>query len=67
MYNKIITMWSIFKDNNEWNEKNVVGFIAFSIRLFWYRWSRKIRKKIKINGRLKNRYKRIYYITRRQI
>ena len=21
-------MWNIFKDNNEWNEKNVVGFIA---------------------------------------
>ena len=24
-------MWSIFKDNNEWNEKNVVGFIAFLV------------------------------------
>ena len=31
MYNKIKDMWSIFKDNNEWNEKNVVGFIAFLI------------------------------------
>ena len=35
MYNKIITMWSIFKDNNEWNEKNVVGFIAFIIMVFF--------------------------------
>lgn len=29
MIKKFKTMWSIFKDNNEWNEKNVVGFIAF--------------------------------------
>ena len=28
---KIIAMWSIFKDNNDWNEKSVVGFIAFLI------------------------------------
>ena len=32
MYNKIKNMWNIFKDDNEWNEKNVVGFIAF---LLW--------------------------------
>ena len=31
MKNKFITMWSIFKDDNEWNEKNVVGFIAFLV------------------------------------
>ena len=31
MYNKIKDMWSIFKDDNEWNEKNVVGFIAFLV------------------------------------
>ena len=31
MYNKIKTMWGIFKDDNEWNEKNVVGFIAFLV------------------------------------
>jgi hypothetical protein len=24
-------MWNIFKDNNEWNEKTVVGFIAFLV------------------------------------
>ena len=24
-------MWNIFKDNNEWNEKTIVGFIAFLI------------------------------------
>ena len=26
MYNKIKNMWGIFKDDNEWNEKNVVGY-----------------------------------------
>ena len=31
MYNKIKNMWGIFKDNNDWNEKNVVGFIAFLV------------------------------------
>ena len=31
MYNKIKQMWGIFKDHNEWNEKNVVGFIAFLV------------------------------------
>jgi formate-dependent nitrite reductase membrane component NrfD len=25
------TVMEIFKDNNEWNEKSVVGFIAFAI------------------------------------
>tara|TARA_R110002167_G_scaffold345626_2_gene556039 strand:+ start:430 stop:645 length:216 start_codon:yes stop_codon:yes gene_type:complete len=24
-------MWNIFKDNNSWNEKTIVGFIAFII------------------------------------
>ena len=24
-------MWNIFKDNNDWNEKTIVGFIAFII------------------------------------
>tara|TARA_B100000780_G_C20657288_1_gene261721 strand:+ start:66 stop:284 length:219 start_codon:yes stop_codon:yes gene_type:complete len=24
-------MWNIFKDNNNWNEKTIVGFIAFII------------------------------------
>jgi len=24
-------MWSIFKNNNDWNEKTIVGFIAFCI------------------------------------
>jgi|TARA_R110000744_G_scaffold224758_2_gene343273 hypothetical protein len=24
-------MWNIFKDNNNWNEKAIVGFIAFII------------------------------------
>ena len=31
MYNKIKNMWGIFKDDNEWNEKTVVGFIAFIV------------------------------------
>ena len=31
MYNKIKSMWCIFKDNNDWKEKNVVGFIAFLV------------------------------------
>ena len=31
MYNKIKSMWSIFKNDNEWNEKTVVGFIAFIV------------------------------------
>jgi hypothetical protein len=28
-------MWSIFKNNNEWNEKNVVGFIAFLVMVLF--------------------------------
>lgn len=24
-------MWSIFKNNNDWNEKTIVGFIAFLV------------------------------------
>ena len=35
MIKKFKTMWSIFKDNNEWNEKNVVGFIAFLIMVMF--------------------------------
>ena len=31
MIKKFKTMWNIFKDDNEWNEKNVVGFIAFLV------------------------------------
>ena len=31
MYNKIKSMWNIFKNDNEWNEKTVVGFIAFVV------------------------------------
>ena len=31
MYNKIKAMWNIFKNDNEWNEKTVVGFIAFIV------------------------------------
>ena len=31
MYNKIKSMWYIFKNDNEWNEKTVVGFIAFIV------------------------------------
>ena len=31
MYNKIKYMWSIFKNNNDWNEKTIVGFIAFVV------------------------------------
>ena len=28
MIKKFITMWSIFKNDNDWNEKSIVGFIA---------------------------------------
>ena len=31
MKNKITAMWSIFKDKNEYNEKSIIGFIAFLI------------------------------------
>ena len=31
MYNKMKSMWSIFKNNNDWNEKTIVGFIAFVV------------------------------------
>jgi len=31
MYNKIKSMWDIFKNNNDWNEKTIVGFIAFLV------------------------------------
>ena len=31
MYNKIKGMWEIFKNNNDWNEKTIVGFIAFIV------------------------------------
>ena len=31
MYNKIKAMWNIFKNDNEWNEKTIVGFIAFLV------------------------------------
>tara|TARA_R110002096_G_scaffold220851_2_gene409400 strand:- start:3821 stop:4036 length:216 start_codon:yes stop_codon:yes gene_type:complete len=24
-------MWNIFRDSNDWNEKSIVGFIAFAI------------------------------------
>ena len=26
-----VNMWNIFKNDNEWNEKTVVGFIAFIV------------------------------------
>ena len=28
-------MFNIFKNNNEWNEKNVVGFIAFLVMVLF--------------------------------
>ena len=28
-------MFNIFKDNNDWNEKNVVGFIAFLVMVLF--------------------------------
>ena len=31
MIKKFKAMWSIFKDNNDWNEKTIVGFIAFLV------------------------------------
>ena len=31
MIKKFKSMWSIFKNNNDWNEKTIVGFIAFIV------------------------------------
>ena len=31
MTKKIKDMWNIFKNNNDWNEKTIVGFIAFLV------------------------------------
>ena len=31
MKKKLTAMWSIFKNDNDWNEKSIVGFIAFMI------------------------------------
>jgi len=31
MKKKLTAMWSIFKDKNEYNEKSIIGFIAFLI------------------------------------
>ena len=31
MIKKFKAMWSIIKDNNYWNEKTIVGFIAFIV------------------------------------
>ena len=30
-----MSMFNIFKNNNEWNEKNVVGFIAFLVMVLF--------------------------------
>jgi hypothetical protein len=35
MYNKIKGMWGIFKNNNDWNEKSIVGFIAFLVMVLF--------------------------------
>jgi hypothetical protein len=29
--NKFMAFWDIFKDNNEWNEKTIVGFLSFTV------------------------------------
>jgi len=26
-----MAFWDIFKDNNEWNEKTIVGFLSFTV------------------------------------
>jgi hypothetical protein len=28
---KFMAFWDIFKDNNEWNEKTIVGFLSFAV------------------------------------
>ena len=28
-------MWNIFKNNNDWNEKSIVGFVAFVIMVLF--------------------------------
>jgi hypothetical protein len=28
---KFMGFWDIFKDNNEWNEKTIVGFLSFGM------------------------------------
>ena len=35
MVKKFKTMWSIFKDNNDWNEKTIVGFVAFIVMVLF--------------------------------
>jgi len=28
---KFMAFWDIFKDDNEWNEKTIVGFLSFAV------------------------------------
>ena len=28
---KVMAFWDIFKDDNEWNEKTIVGFLSFAV------------------------------------
>ena len=28
-------MWNIFKDENEYNEKAIIGFISFALMCIW--------------------------------
>jgi hypothetical protein len=28
---KFMAFWDIFKDDNEWNEKTIVGFLSFTV------------------------------------
>ena len=45
MYNKIKTMWSIFKNDNEWNEKTVDSFMWIVIGCFGIAGAEKFAKK----------------------
>ena len=34
MWRKIMSWKSIFKDNNDYNEKSIIGFLAFAVMVF---------------------------------
>lgn len=35
MKNTNESFWTIFKDNNDYNEKSIIGFMAFAVMVFY--------------------------------
>jgi len=35
MKNTKESFWTIFKDNNDYNEKSIIGFMAFAVMVFY--------------------------------